>query len=81
MYLQSLLILKAEETEGLMVVVLALPYARGSSILHLLSVVPSESGVKVLFLVTRSLPMQHNYLFILFNALPVYRDTSVINSH
>lgn len=49
MYLQSLLILKAEETEGLMVVVLALPYARGSLILHNLLVVPSENGVRCFF--------------------------------
>jgi len=36
MYLQSLLILKVEETEGSMVVVLALPYAKGNLLLQLL---------------------------------------------
>ena len=40
MYLQSLLILKVEETEGSMVVVLALLYAKGNLLLQLL-VVPS----------------------------------------
>jgi len=42
MYLQSLLILKVEETEGSMVVVLALLYAKGNLLLQLL-VVPSAS--------------------------------------
>jgi hypothetical protein len=78
MYSQSLLILKVEETEGLMVVVLALPYARGSLTLQLLS---CSSFWKlcsgVVFGDSWLSPTQHIHLFIylfiyLFYALPVH---------
>jgi hypothetical protein len=50
MYLQSLLILKVEETEGSMVVVLALLYARGKFIIA----APCGSFCMMLFLVTQA---------------------------